>query len=155
MNKEDITQKFTKAKELVSGIEESHQRLALEVVFRWLLDQSLGPVERVATKVGPSISRSTALNEFLSSRKPTSHKDRILLVAYYYLHSKNEPVTRAEIDGSYTLARMVRPRNLSDIIAKCVAKGYLMEHPVEKGGNRAWQITQTGERHLQEQVAKT
>ena len=154
MNKEDIMQKFTKAKELVSGIEESHQRLALEVVFRWLLDQSLGSAERAAAKVGPSISSSTALNEFLSSMRPTSHKDRVLLVAYYYLHSKNEPVTRAEIDGAYTLARMVRPQNLSDIIAKCVVKGYLMEHPLEKEGNRALQITQTGERYLQEKIAK-
>jgi len=154
VDKEDITQKFAKAKELVSEIEEPYQGLALEVVFRWLLDQALGPVQVVGPGVGPAISPSMALNEFLASRKPTSHKDRVLLVAYYYLHSKNEPVTRAEIGEAYTLARTARPQNLSDVIGKCVAKGYLMEHPVEKEGKRALQITQTGEKYLEEQATK-
>lgn len=154
MNREDVTQKFTKAKELVSGIEEPYQGLALEVIFRWLLDQSLGPVERVSPGTRLAVSPSMALNEFLASRKPTSHRDRVVLVAYYYLHSKNEPVTRAEIDAAYTLARMARPQNLSDIIGKCVAKGYLMEHSVQKEGNRAWQITQTGEKYVEQQATK-
>jgi len=154
VNKEDITQKFTEAKELVSEIEEPYRGLALEVVFRWLLDQALAPAQIVGPGVGPAITPSMALNEFLASRKPTSHKDRVVLVAYYYLHSKNEPVTRAEIDEAYTLARMARPQNISDVIGKCVAKGYLMEHTVEKQGKRAWQITQTGERYLEEQLAK-
>ncbi len=154
MDKEDITQKFAKAKELVSEIEEPFQGLALEVVFRWLLDQALVPVQVVSPGVGPTINPSMALNEFLASRKPTSHKDRVLLVAYYYLHSKNESVTRAEVSEAYTLARMARPQNLSDVIGKCVAKGYLMEHSVEREGKRAWQITQTGEKYLAEQATK-
>lgn len=154
MNKEDVTQKFAEAKELVSEVEESYRSLALEVVFRWLLDQTAGPAQVVGSRVEPLISPSMALNEFLALRKPASHKDRVLLVAYYYLYYKNEPVTSAEIDEAYTLARMARPQNLSDIIGKCVAKGYLMEHPVEKEGKRALQITQTGERYLDEQVTK-
>ncbi len=155
MNKEDIRQKFTEAKELVSDIEEPYQGLALEIVFRWLLDQAVSPAQVVGPVARQAISPSMALNEFLASRKSTSHKDRVLLVAYYYLHSKNEPVTRAEIDEAYTLARMARPQNLSDVIGKCVAKGYLMETPVEKEGKRAWQITQTGERYLEELATKT
>lgn len=154
MNKEDIKQKFTEAKELVSDIEEPYQGLALEIVFRWLLDQAVSPVQLVGPGVRPAISPSMALNEFLASRKPKSHKDRVLLVAYYYLHSKNEPVTRAEIDEAYTLARMARPQNLSDMIGKCIAKGYLMEHPAEKEGKKAWHITQTGEKYLEEQATK-
>ena len=128
MGKEEITEKFIKAKELVSGIEESHQHLALEVVFRWLLDQVPGPAQPISPVVAPTISHSTTLNEFLASRNPTSHKDRALLVAYYYLYSKNEPVTRSEIDGAYTSARMKRPKNISDVIAKCVSKGYLVDY---------------------------
>ena len=157
MNKEDITQKFAEAKDLVSEVEEPFRSLALEVVFRWLLDQTAGTAQVVSPgpRVEPVISPSMALNEFLALRKPASHKDRVLLVAYYYLHSKNEPVTSAEINEAYTLARMARPQNPSDVIGKCVAKGYLMEYPVEKEGKRALQITQTGEKYLDEQVTKT
>lgn len=154
MNREDIKEKFTEAKELVSDIEEPYRGLALETVFRWLLDQAVSPVQVMGPAARPAISPSMALNEFLASRKPKSHKDRVLLVAYYCLHSKNEPVTRAEIDEAYTLARTARPQNLSDAIAKCVAKGYLMGHPVGKEGKRAWQITDTGEKYLEEQATK-
>lgn len=155
MNKEEITERFAKAKELVSGIEEPYQSLALEVVFRWLLEHVRGPAQPVGTAAKPAISPSMALNEFLASRKPMSHGDRVLLVAFYYLHSKNEPVARADISEAYTIARTSRPQNLSDIIGKCVSKGYLTEYPAGKEGKRAWQITQTGEKYLEEQGAKT
>lgn len=150
MNKEEITEKFIKAKELVSEIEEPYQHLALEVVFRWLLDQVLGPAQAMEA---PSISPSMAINEFLASRKSTTHKDRALLVAYYYLHSKNEPVTTSEFDEAYTSARMPHPKNLSDTIAKCVSKGYLVDYRDGKEGKRAWQVTQTGEKYIQEKLS--
>lgn len=150
MNKEEITEKFIKAKELVSEIEEPYQHLALEVVFRWLLDQVLGPAQAMEA---PSISPSMAINEFLASRKSTTHKDRVLLVAYYYLHSKNEPVTTSEFDEAYTSARMPHPKNLSDTIAKCVSKGYLVDYRDGKEGKRAWQVTQTGEKYIQEKLS--
>lgn len=154
MNKEDITQKFTEAKQLVSGVEERYQELALTVVLRWLLEQSAGVAKAAAPSAVPAIEPSTALNEFLASKKPTAHRDRALLVAYYYLHSKNEPVTRAEFSDAYTITRVSRPQNLSDIIGKCVSKGYLTEYPAGKEGKRAWQITQTGEKYLEEQATK-
>ncbi len=154
MNKEEIAERFAKAKELVSGVEEPYQSLALEVVFRWLLEQVRGPAQPVGIAAELVISPSMALNEFLASRKPITHKDRVALVAYYYFHSKNEPVTTSEIDEAYTLARMPRPKNLSDTIAKCVSKGYLVDYRDGKGGKRAWQITQTGEKYLNEKVSK-
>lgn len=153
MDKEEITEKFIKAKELVSEIEEPYQHLALEVVFRWLLDQVLGPAQAMAAMGAPTISPSMALSEFLALRKPITHKDRVLLVAYYYLHSKNEPVTTSEFDEAYTSARMPRPKNLSDTIAKCVSKGYLVDYRDGKEGKRAWQVTQTGEKYIQEKLS--
>ena len=153
MNKEEVTERFAKAKELVSEIEEPYQSLALGIVFRWLLEQVRSPAQPVGTAAEPAISPSMALNEFLASRKPMSHGDRVLLVAYYYRQSKNEPVTRAEVDEAYTIARTPRPQNLSDIIGKCVSKGYLTEYLARKEGKRAWQITQMGEKYLQEEVA--
>lgn len=152
MNKKEITEKFITAKELVSEIEEPYQHLALEVVFRWLLGQVLGPVQAMGAMGAAIISPSMALNEFLASRNPITHKDRVLLVAYYYLHSKNEPVTTSEFDEAYTSARMPRPKNLADTIAKCVSKGYLVDYRDGKEGKRAWQVTQTGEKYIQEKL---
>lgn len=153
MNKEEITEKFIEAKELVSEIEEPYRHLALEVVFRWLLDQAPSLAPPISSVAAPTISPSMTLNEFLASKNPTSHKDRVLLVAYYYLYSKNEPVTRSEIDEAYSLARMRRPKNISDIISKCVGKGYFVDYRDGKEGNKAWQITQTGEKYVQEKLS--
>ncbi len=154
MNKQDITQMFIEAKELVSGIEEQYRGLALKVVFRWLLDQSLGPVQPASSPAAAAVPPSMALNEFLASTKPKPHKDLVLRIAQYYLKFKKEPVTRAEFKEAYSLARRSPPQNRSDIIAKCARKGYLMVYPSRKEGKEAWQITQTGEKYLEEHVAK-
>lgn len=146
MNKEQVTEKFNRARKLVSGIDEPFQGPALEVVFRWLLDQELVGVHPAREAGEVPVRPTMQINEFLASKKLESHADKVLGIAYYYLHAKDEPVTRPEIEEAYATSRLARPQNLSDVIAKCVRKGYLVDSREQKQGKKAWQITPTGEK---------
>ncbi len=150
MNKEQVTEKFNRARELVSSIDEPFRGRALEVVFRWLLDLELVGVHAGREAGEPPVRLTMQINEFLASKKLKSHTDKVLAIAYYYLHAKSETVTRPEIEEAYATSRLPRPQNLSDVIAKCVRKGYLVDSREQKEGQKAWQITPTGEKYVEE-----
>lgn len=152
MTKEEITEKFRTAKELVSGIEESFRPLALQVVFRWLLDQKRHGERTRGEGKEPRIALTMQINEFLASKNVKSHTDRILATAYYYLRNSDQPITKSEIEEVYRRTRIPRPKNLSDLIAKLVRRGYFVDSPGGQKGQKAWQITPTGEKYVEEKL---
>lgn len=150
MNEQQITEKFNKARELVSGIDASFRGLALEVVFRWLLDQELVSVHPLREVEGVPVRLTKQINEFLASKKLKSHTDKVLAIAYHYLTAKGEPVTKLEIEEAYSTSRLARPQNLSDVVAKSIRRGYLVGSREQKEGQKAWHITTTGEKYIEE-----
>ena len=58
-------------------------------------------------------------------------------------------MTSEDILEAYGRVRERRPTNLSDLIAKSIRKGHIVEAPEGKDGRRAWQITPTGERYVE------
>jgi hypothetical protein len=48
---------------------------------------------------------------------------------------------------------MAPPKNVSDVIAQCIRKGMLMDASGPKDGQKAWMITQTGERLVEERLS--
>ena len=150
MNKQQITEKFNSARELVSGIDESFRGLALEVVFRWLLDQEIVSLHPLSEVEGVPVRLTMQINEFLASKKLKSHTDKVLAIAYHYLYAKGEPVTGHEIEEAYATSRLARPQNLSDVVAKCVRRGYLVGSQEQKEGQKTWHITPTGEKYVEE-----
>lgn len=147
MNKEDIAAKAARAKELVEDIEEPFRKIAFEVLFRKLLE------EREATPVRGGLElTATSIGEFLSSKNLDSMPDQVTAIAYYFFHTGQECVTRMEFLEAFGKARLHRPTNISDVIARCIQKGLLVDYPEKKDGQKAWQITPTGERYVQEQL---
>jgi len=150
MDKQQVTEKFNMARELVSGIDEPFRDLALEVIFRWLLDQELIGVHPLREAGGARVRPTMQINEFLASKKLKSHTDKVLAIAYHYLHAKGKPVTSPEIEEAYITSRLARPQNLSDVVAKCIRRGYLVGSREQKEGQKAWHITPTGEKYVEE-----
>lgn len=154
MNRDEITAKFSTAKDLVSGIlDPSDRRLALEVVFRKLLEEGL--TAREATTPLPGLARVPAqVSEFLAALNARSHSDRVVGIAYHSLRTERGPVTSADLGEAYARARTTRPKNMSDVIAQCVKRGYVVEAFERKEGQKAWEITPTGEAYIEEKLTE-
>ena len=55
---------------------------------------------------------------------------------------------------AFQSAKEKRPMNVSDTVAKNVARGLLMEAPNKKDSKKAWELTTTGEKYVEEDIKK-
>lgn len=150
MNKEDIRAKAAKAKELVENIDEPFKSIAFEVLFRKFLEQEQTTAIN-STLSKPELAAKT-VSEFLSSKNCKSMPDRVTAIAYYSFYGGQECITRTEFSEAFAKARLPRPKNISDVIARCIRRGFLVDCPEKKDGQKAWQITPTGEKYVKEQL---
>jgi len=150
MNEREIRQKIEEAKRLVGGDpSDAYTRLAFEVVFRKLLE------ETETTRAPEAMPRSIPkmqINEVLASKNLKSHMDKVEAIAWHFLREGDDSVTRKEILEAYGKARMKRPQNLTDVINQSVKRGHLIDSPEKKDGEKAWCITHTGEKYVEENL---
>jgi hypothetical protein len=153
MDKEQIKRKIEEAKALVGGdTRDPLTQIAFGEVLRMLLQQYSQPSVSQTERKTALAAQSVQISEFLAQRKIESETDRIATILYYYLHNGRGSSTTAEILEAYATARFRRPTNLSDVIARCIRKGHVIEARERKEGQKAWQITVTGEKYVEEKL---
>jgi hypothetical protein len=153
MDKEEVRRKIEETKALVGGdIRDPLTQIAFREVLHILLQQysqhSISQPERKTAIV----SQGVQISEFLAQRRIESETDRMASILYYHLHNERGSSTRAEILEAYATARLRRPTNLSDVVARCIRKGHVIEAQEKKEGQKAWQITVTGEKYVEEKL---
>lgn len=154
MNEQEVRSKIEQAKQLVGGdLADPLTRIAFEVVFRKLLEESARQVERP-----PAAIAKMQINELLASKNLKSHMDKVEAIAWHFLHQAGEScVTRKDILDAYSKARVPKPKNLTDVTNQSVSakRAHLTEALEKKDGQKAWQITPTGERYIEERLQLT
>lgn len=154
MNEQEVRKKVEQAKRIVGGDPtDPFTHIAFEVVFRKLLE------ERESTeqiKRPPPAIPKMQINELLASKNLKSHMDKVEAIAWYFLwQGSDDSVTRKDILDAYGKARMQKPQNLPDVINYSVRRGHLVDALEKKDGQKAWSITPTGERYIEERVQLT
>lgn len=152
MNKEEIKAKIIEAIEITQDIEEPYKSVAFEVILKNLIEAETLHATTKGDSTGSGITAGMQASEFLASLELRSQLDQFEAVAYYFLHSGRESVARAEILDTLSKARLPRPRNVSDVISRCIRRGHLIEAVVEKNGQKALQITPSGEKYIKEKL---
>jgi len=155
MDREEIQSKIQQARELVGGTpEDPLTQVAFGEVLRILLRESVPlPAEELQPKAR-AVALPKQLGEFLAQKNTKTHFDRIMAILYYHYHSGQESMTIRELQGAYSSVRVKAPRNFSDILAQGIRKGYVIEALSKKDGKKAWQITATGERYVEEDLGR-
>lgn len=100
-------------------------------------------------------TKKMSAKEFLLSKNLKSTVDKTLVLAYYL--EKNEQMDLFNINdiaSVFQAAREKAPANLNDMINKNIAKGYLMEAREQKDSKKAWVLTSTGEKFIEEELKK-
>lgn len=155
MDREEIQSKIQWAKELVGGNpEDPFMQIAFGEILRLLLHESFVSAE---LKVAPKIKQAdlpNQINEFLAQKNVRSHIDRIVAILFHRHYKGHELTTIAELEEAYSSARVRTPRNFSDVLSDCVRRGYVVEAKDKKEGRKAWQVTPTGERFIEEEIGR-
>ena len=150
MNKEEIRTKITEAIEITRDIEEPYKSVAFEVILKKLISEGVPSPTTRRDLTGQVIVARMQASEFLASLDLRSQLDQLEAIAYYFLHAGQESVTRAEITDTLSRARLPRPKNLSDVIGRCIRRGHIIEAVEGKDGQKAVQITPSGEKYIEE-----
>ena len=88
--------------------------------------------------------------EFLLSKKPSSDVAKTLALAYYLERfEKLDSFNISDIEVVFREAREKSPSNFNDVINKNIAKGFIMETRELKDAKKAWVLTATGERFIE------
>jgi hypothetical protein len=144
-----VREKIRQAIEIVNDVEPTYRGPAFQVVLEALLRQAGVPPSAAASPVG-AVADLGQLNEFLARLNLRSLQDTIEAILYHGLRSGvAEEMTREAIIDALARARRPRPKNPWDAIGKCVRRGHLVDAPEPKDGDKAWQITPSGERYVE------
>jgi len=155
MDSKEIQNKIQQAKELVGGTpEDPFTRIAFGEVFRLLIQESFIPAAGEVKPKTKAAALPSQVSEFLAQKNIKTHIDRVVAILDYYRRSGEEPMTIAELEDAYSSIRMKQPRNFSDLLAQCIRKGHVVEAKNKKDGKKAWQITDTGERYVEEELGR-
>jgi hypothetical protein len=113
------------------------------------------------TPAGVTTPRATSgkklsAKEFLMGRKTGSETERALALAYFLEHvdgltSFNVP----ELVAAFRSAKEKLPKNMNDAVNKNIARGFLMEAESKKDSKKAWYLTATGERYVENEMAQS
>jgi hypothetical protein len=100
--------------------------------------------------VSPVRGKKQSAKEFLLSKNIQAETQKVLALAYFLereegLASFNVP----DLEAAFRAAREKLPSNMNDLVNKNIARGFLMEAEEKKDSKKAWYLTSTGERFVE------
>lgn len=119
-------------KDIISGIVEIIENLIMEHNLRMEVTKKIAPLE------------------FIRQKKLESHIDRVVGLAYYlFKYNGIDSFTVKDIEKMYEKARLVPPKNFSDIVSKAGKRGYFIESKEKIDGLKAWKISKDGIEYIE------
>ena len=106
-------------------------------------------------RLGQHMMKQISAKEFLLSKEVSSIVEKTLALGYYLEHfAKISPFNINDMADVFRMAREKLSVNPSDMINKNVVKGHFMEAGDQKDAKKAWVLTATGERFVENNFKK-
>ncbi len=116
-------------------------------------EKRLSELEGLFRKSTPVI-KPLSIREFLNEKNPNSDTDKTLAMGYYLEKYKGlTPFNKNDLKKIFIEAREKIPLNINDKINLNIRKGYIMEVG-EKEGFKAFQLTNSGEKYVENNFKK-
>lgn len=102
----------------------------------------------------PNTGKPQSLREFINSLKPKSANDTALAIGYYAeIIEASGFFTNDTLRDGFAQAKLVPPKNLSDVVGKNAKKGFIMPARDVESKLPAWVLTNTGEAYIEQMKA--
>lgn len=116
------------------------------------IEKRLGLLENV--KNNPKIqdiSKSKSIKEFLIEKKPVKDFHKALAISYYLEnYKKMKSFNAKDIENAYREAKEIVPDNVNYKVIQNIQSGYMMEAEEKKDKLKAWVLTNTGEKLVEQ-----
>jgi hypothetical protein len=160
MQEQDVTDILRRAARIVAsaGLADALEPVAFRIVVDTLIQEAKGNYGAIQpSRSGKAdLLEGLAINEFLAELAVRSHTDRFVAIAYYLLHSKGQlTFSVRHLQEGYTLAREPKAKNFAAIAGQCASRGFFTETGAKLDDLKEWQITKTGEAHVEQLMSKS
>jgi hypothetical protein len=100
--------------------------------------------------------KKLSAKEFLMAKNVKSETQRVLALGYFLervtgMASFNVP----DLEATFRSAKEKLPKNMNDAVNKNITRGFLMEAETKKDAKKAWYLTSTGERYVENEMSVT
>jgi hypothetical protein len=123
------------------------------------LEKRVAKLERAAADVTApraTTGKKLSAKEFLMGRRIGSETERALALAYFLEHVSGLPSFNVpELVEAFRSAKEKLPKNMNDAVNKNIARGFLMEAEAKKDSKKAWYLTATGERYVENEMVQS
>ena len=126
---------------------------SIENIMRKLEEHEsrISALESTPAKKMQAEGKKLSVKEFLLTKKPTDDVQRTLAIGYYleYFESMDRFNVRDLADG-FRSAKEPLPTNINDKVNLNIRKGHMMEAKEKKDKSKAWVLTNSGEKFVEE-----
>ena len=114
-------------------------------------EKRISALEGAPAKKMQAEGKKLSVKEFLLTKKPTDDVQRTLAIGYYleYFESMDRFNIRDLADG-FRSAKEPPPTNINAKVDLNIGKGYMMEAKEKKDKFKAWVLTNSGEKFVEE-----
>lgn len=94
--------------------------------------------------------KKISLAEFLRTKNPKSHGDKILTFGYFLEKNRGYSAFNLnDIEACYKDARIPKTKNFPQYIAQLIRDGYLVDAEEKKDNKKAWELTAGGLKYVE------
>ncbi len=112
----------------------------------------ISALERVPHKI-TSEGKKLSVKEFILEKKPSNDVGRTLVIGYYLEHFEGmDKFNVKDLNEGFRWARQPLPKNINDKVNLNIAKGHMMAAREKKDNFKAWCLTNTGEKFVENRL---
>ena len=111
------------------------------------LEKANGP----GAPVGATQVKKMSAKEFMLNKPVKSEVQKVLALAYFLeRHESVATFNVPDLENVFRSAREKLPKNMNDAVNKNIARGFIMEAAEKKDSKKAWNLTASGERFIED-----
>ncbi len=97
-----------------------------------------------------AVKKKISIKEFMISKKPNNDVQKTLTVGYYLEKCENfSSFNTKDLKKNFRAAKEKVPKNTADKVQLNIKKGHMMEAEEKKDNPKAWVLTNSGEKYVE------
>ena len=98
-----------------------------------------------------SATKVLSIKEFMLEKRPEGDVQKTLVIGYYLEHfAREESFNGKDLNEGFRSAREPVPSNINDRVNLNIAKGHMMDAREKKDNRKAWVLTNTGDKIVED-----
>ena len=118
-------------------------------------EKRIAKLENLLVSRPATVEKKLSIKEFILSRNPTNDIQKTLAIGYYLEKYESMPSFNVkDLEKGFHDAKESAPENVNYKVIVNIQKGYMMESKEKKDDLKAWNLTNSGEKSVENNFEK-